>query len=308
MSQTLTRRRFIAITAAAAGAAPTSALADALRRAPGSATRWRGEALGAGAEITLIGPRDEAAAALEAARAEIMRMCAEFNLYDPDSALGRLNDSLRLDAPSPVFQALCDTVDQVHAATDGLFDPTVQRLWNREPGAVDAGWREVVRTPSAITLRPGLALTFNGIAQGFATDRVSEVLSEQGFTESLVNIGEMRGAGGPWTIGLADPKAGIMGTRTITDGAIATSSPGTLTLAGGITHIVHPRDPERAPLWSTVSVEADSATLADGLSTALCHASRGQMFPILAELPGIRRVSLIDDKGDLMTLRPPHIG
>ncbi|MCR9086615.1 MAG: FAD:protein FMN transferase [Rhodobacteraceae bacterium] len=308
MTEPLSRRRFIAITAAAAGAAPTTALADALRRRPGEATRWRGEALGAEAEITLIGPRDEAEAALAAARAEIDRMMAEFNLYDPASSLGQLNDTTRLDAPSPVFHALCDAVDQLHAATDGLFDPTVQRLWNRADDQTDAGWTEVARTDDLIELRPGLALTFNGIAQGFATDRVSALLAAHGFPKSLVNIGEIRGTGGPWTIGLADPKAGMVGTRTITDGAVATSSPGAMTMAGGIAHIVHPREPERAPLWSTVSVEADSATLADGLSTALCHANRGQMFPILAEVPGVHRVSLVDAKGDLMTLRPPKIG
>lgn len=305
MTKTLSRRRFIAITAAASGAVPTSALARAMDSRSGHTARWRGEALGAEAEITLIGPKAPAEAALASARAEIATMTSEFNLYDPASALGRLNETGRLDHPSDTFRTLCDTVDALHRATHGLFDPTVQRIWNGLALDADFGWPLVTRDAGAITLRPGLALTFNGIAQGFATDRVSEVLKQHGFTQSLVNIGEMRGTGGPWTIGLADPKAGLLGTRTLTDGAIATSSPGAMTLAGGIAHIVHPTDPARAPLWSTVSVEADNATLADGLSTALCHADRGQMFPILAQLPGVRGVSLVDTKGDLMTLRPP---
>lgn len=43
---------------------------------------------------------------------------------------------------------------------------------------------------------PSQALTFNGIAQGFATDLVADVLRDHCLTNTLVNIGEYRAMGG----------------------------------------------------------------------------------------------------------------
>ena len=64
-------------------------------------------------------------------------------------------------------------------------------------------------------------------------------------------------------------------------------------------HIFDPAD-KTAPRWSTVSVEAKSAALADGLSTALCMAPRDQIAQV-AEATGTR-ITLIDDAGDLTRL------
>ncbi|MCV6596404.1 MAG: FAD:protein FMN transferase [Mangrovicoccus sp.] len=292
----LSRRRVILLTAAAVG------LGGGRKAAAASSTTWRGEALGAEAQITIRGDKAAAEAALKDALAEISAVTAQFNLYDPESALGRLNDRKTLHAPSEMFQSLCQAVDHVHRATGGLFDPTVQRLWNQQQLTGAPGWAQIARSKDLITLKPGLALTFNGIAQGYATDRVAECLAARGFGETLVNLGESRGSGGPWRLGLADPQAGFLGTRSLRQGAIATSSPGALSLAGGITHIVNPHDPARAPLWSTVSVEAETATLADGFSTGFCHASRGKIQKILNNQPGLRKVTLVDAQGDITTL------
>jgi len=292
----LTRRRVIQLTAAAG-------LSAALPAHAANRVTWHGEALGAEAEIVIIGPKARAQEALSAVQSDIARITDEFNLYDPESALGRLNDLKRLDHPSVMFQDLCRAVDHVHDVTGGLFDPTVQRLWNRSELSDEAGWKQLSRSPEAIELKPGLALTFNGIAQGFATDLVAERLAEFGFGETLVNIGETRATGGPWRLGLSDPEAGYLGTRTLRSGAIATSSPGALTLSSGISHIINPRAPDEPALWSTVSIEAKTATLADGFSTALCHCPQQDIQKIIREHPDLRRATLLDKEGDLTTLR-----
>lgn len=289
---TLSRRRFLSISAAC------------LAAGPGFAERWQGRALGAEVEITIRAPRDIAGPALDMARVVLRAVEAQFNLYDPTSQLSVLNRVGHLQNQDPMFSTLMREAGRIYAATDGLFDPTVQPLWRAlaEGRRVAAarrliGWHRVQHDGASVRLGRGQALTFNGIAQGFATDRVAEALVQGGLDDILVNIGEFRGSGGPWTLGLSDPRMGHMGTRTITNGAIATSSPHAVPLSGQ-GHILHRR---AVPQWSTVSVEAENATTADGFSTALTLAP----LAFIRTLPGrygIRRITLVDGQGDLTTI------
>ncbi len=289
---TLSRRRFLTISAACAVAGPARA------------ARWQGRALGAQVEITLRGPSEVTQPALAQARALLRRVERQFDLHDSRSALSALNRDGRLAAPDTMFAALMDAAERVHAATGGLFDPTVQPLWRalaagEEPSAARAlvDWHRVRRDAGGIVLGRGQSLTFNGIAQGFATDLVAEALNGAGLHDTLVNIGEFRGSGGPWHLGLSDPVHGLLGMRTLTTGAIATSSPAATPLGQG-GHILHGH---ARPLWSTVSVEAADATTADGFSTALVLAPLARIRSLVGQ-HGIRRVTLVDAGGDLMTL------
>ncbi|WP_298974393.1 FAD:protein FMN transferase [uncultured Roseobacter sp.] len=291
---TLTRRRFLTITAGFA-CAPRLAQANT----------WQGRAFGSDVAITLRGPRQDTEIALNRARAQIVEIEKLFNLYDPGSALSHLNRRGVLRNPDPRFFALMQAADQAFDLTGGLFDPTVQPLWRAFasgegiPAARDAvGWKRVRFNRGEITLDAGQALTFNGIAQGFATDLVTELLRDQGLQKVMVNIGEYRAMGGPWRLGLSDPALGHLGTRTLTDAAIATSSPGAMSL-GRADHILHPiADPQ----WSTVSVEAQTATLADSLSTALTLAKTDQIKEIQKPRTDLGRVTLVSKSGEVITL------
>ena len=44
-------------------------------------------------------------------------------------------------------------------------------------------------------VKHGAAITLNGIAQGYATDRVVDVLRARGLSTTLVNMGEIRALG-----------------------------------------------------------------------------------------------------------------
>lgn len=291
----MNRRRFLAISAAALTAAPARA----------ETARWRGRALGAEAEITLRGPGESTDRALAAARVALARAEALFSLYDPESALSRLNRDGALTAPPPELTAILHLSDEIHRATEGRFDPTVQPLWRALATGGDAaqaqrliGW-DRVRLGDPLHLGPGQALTLNGVAQGFATDMVSAALAAEGFSETLVNIGEFRAGDGDWRIGVSDPAAGIVRVARLSRGAIATSSPFADRVAGGA-HILGPRG--EAPRWSTVSVEAETAALADALSTALCLGGRPLAARAALRLRGVRRVTLVDEEGNLRTV------
>lgn len=290
----MNRRRFLTLSAAFA-CAPRLA----------EAATWRGTALGAEVSVTLTGPRDRTAPLLASIPGLLAGIESDFSLYDPTSALSLLNETGRLDRPGRAFRDLLAACDRAHVLTGGLFDPTVQPLWRalaegRDTAAARAliGWNRVRHDDRRVTAGPGQQMTFNGIAQGFATDTVARFLEARGLETALIDIGEQRALGGPFTLGLEDPAQGFLGTRTLAGSAIATSSPGALRL-GPETHILSPEG-QRA-LWSTVSIEARDATTADALSTAAVFMD----LPRLARLKrdaDLQRITAVEPDGRLFTL------
>ena len=114
-------------------------------------------------------------------------------------------------------------------------------------------------------------------------------------------MGEFAAIGGPWRVGIADPALGLILDRPLNGNAIATSSPGAIMLGPG-GHILNPLD-ATPPRWSTISVEASSAALADGLSTALCFCDRSQLSAILDKTrPSVTRMTAIAPNGDISTV------
>jgi thiamine biosynthesis lipoprotein len=308
---TITRRRFVAISAAALGAAIVGVPVAAAT----PPTRWRGIALGAEASITLRHP--EAERIIAACRAEIARLENIFSLYDTGSALSRLNAHGRLDAPPFELLELLGHCGSIHAATGGLFDPTVQPLWaayaesfagGRAPDAETigrvlehVGWAGVAADPGRIVFRkPGMALTLNGIAQGYVADRVASLLRAEGLTDVLVNTGEMRALGGhpdggAWPVSFDDGRGEPAGSIELRDAALASSAPlGTaFDVEGRVGHILDPRSGRpTAAAWRLVSVTARTAALADGLSTALCLMTRAEIERTLAHFPDARLAHL----------------
>lgn len=186
---------------------------------------WRGAALGAEAHI-ILHHRERAAAeaAVRAAVAEIDRLEADFSLFRSDSAVSRLNREGRLEAPSLDMLRLLDESRTWSERSGGAFDITVQPLWRLyaehfagradaeppSPAAVARAlalvdYRKVAIAADRVTLAPGMAVTFNGIAQGYITDRVADLLRDQGWSHVLIALGEMRalgprGDGRPWAV------------------------------------------------------------------------------------------------------------
>ncbi|MCW2307735.1 FAD:protein FMN transferase [Rhodobium gokarnense] len=294
----LTRRRFLTIIAAAATLGPA--------RAAPPAWEWRGRALGADARILLVDAEANAARHLfHRIEKELALIERHFSLF-AKSSLTRLNRTGRLAHPAPDVLALFTLAGRVHAATGGAFDPTVQPLWRalaegRDPGPARAlvGWRNVQVTREEIRLtRPGMALTFNGIAQGFATDRVAELIRAAGFSNVLIDIGEIAGLGhrsdgAPWSAAIALADGAEVARTGLSGMALAVSSPGGTRIGPGgrLGHII---DPDGASArWRLAAVTAPSAALADGLSTAFCLMDREAIAAALKRFPGARLAALV---------------
>ncbi len=290
----LTRRRALGLVAAAAG------LPLVLRatRATAEVVTWHGRALGAPATLILHHPDRPAAERLVAGCvAELERLEGIFSLYRPDSALSQLNRTGALAAPPPELVAILADAREFHALTDGAFDPTIQPLWRLYADHFQRGGGEEGPVPAAIAAararvgldavranpdrvvfgRPGMALTLNGIAQGWITDRVTDRLRAAGVTSTLVDMGEIRGLGGPWQVGIDGTDAVV----TLKDRAIATSSPRGFAFdpAGRYTHIIDPRTGATPSRHARITVTAPTAAAADALSTGAALMDRAPDLP-----------------------------
>jgi thiamine biosynthesis lipoprotein len=279
---------------------------------------WRGAALGADATLQIHHPDGAVAERLiEASLAEVARLEQVFSLYRRDSALSRLNRDGVLEEPPFDLVRLLSESRRYGALTGGAFDVTVQPLWDlyaehfARPGAApdgppaDAvaavlaciGQQALEVDPARVRLaRPAMRVTLNGIGQGYVTDRVVEILRAGGVEHALVDMGETRTIGGypdggPWSVGLEDPRApGTVAERiALTDRAVATSGGyGTLfDPAGRFNHIFEPRTGRSSWRWLSVSVEAATATEADALSTAFT------LMPEEATAPVVRALGLV---------------
>lgn len=294
MAKGFTRRRAIAIFAAAAGLPLLTAA-----KAASSLVTWQGQALGAPA--TLILNHDDRARAerlIDAVVAEVARLERVFSLYRDDSALSELNRVGTMVAPPQDLVALLGSCQEYWTISGGAFDPTVQPLWTlyrdhftlpeADPSGPSAGKiRDTLETiglqgirfnrDRIVLTRPKMALTLNGVAQGYITDRIVDLLRDAGVTSSLVDMGEDRAIGSrsdgtPWRIGLAErqddesPDAVL----EVVDKAVATSSGAGYHFdeAQRFSHILDPRTGEAPSLYKRLTVIADDATTADALSTA----------------------------------------
>ncbi|MGJ8643132.1 MAG: FAD:protein FMN transferase [Luteolibacter sp.] len=233
-----------------------------------------------------------------------------FSLYDPESAISRLNRDGNLENPHPEFLKLVRLALSFGEKTNGIFDITVQPLWNwrtqwkssnlteraeLEKSSWDetlalVDYRKVTATESAISFeKPDMAITLNAIAQGYATDEIISLLKRNGIKSALVNIGEYAAIGlapdgAPWEIELAanGEKVPLLSGRAL---AVSAGSGYTFDPEGRFHHIFRPADGANTRPKSSIIVTSPSATTADALSTTFSIATTAERKAILKNFP-----------------------
>ena len=323
MTRMISRRRFIRISAAAAGLSLLPSERPARSDTP---VTWRGTLLGAIATMEIYHEnRREAEQLITVACTEARRLERLFSLYLQDSALVELNRTGILVDPAPEMSDLLLISQRYAELSGGLFDPTVQPLWNlyadhfsqadpdpagpssAEVKAVLArvDYRRLSVDRDRIVMPRGMALTLNGIAQGYLTDKMVELLRSHGVSHSLVDMGETRAIGSrpdgrPWEIGVADPD--IVGrTETIlpiVDRAVATSGAYGFQFdpRGRFNHLFDPRTGRCASRYRSVTTVSRNATTADALTKPFSLMPEEQIRSLLPFVD-IERVHLIDADG-----------
>ncbi|MEP2775744.1 MAG: FAD:protein FMN transferase [Luteolibacter sp.] len=234
---------------------------------------------------------------------------ALFSLYDPGSTISHLNRDGTLENPPTEFLTLVRTALSFGEKTGGVFDITVQPLWDwrtkwkssslperesmdatREKALALVDYRKVTATESVIAFAtPGMAITLNAIAQGYATDEIVSLLRRNGVTNALVNIGEYAALGfapdgKPWSVELSatGENFALPSGRAL---AVSAGSGYTFDPEGRFHHIFRPSDGANTRPKSTIVVTAASATLADALSTTFTIATETERKTILEIFP-----------------------
>jgi thiamine biosynthesis lipoprotein len=233
--------------------------------------------------------------ALDAAVAVIREVEAAMSLFRPDSELQRLNRDGELRQPSPHLLAVLRAAQHVAWHSPGAVDPTLQPRWlayaqaqaqGRLPTAAaltDArsriGHTALRVQPEGVRLlRPGMAVTLNGIAQGYAADAAREVLLHHGVQHALLDTGEFAAWGRnadarDWTLAIDDPHhPGEPIARLHSDGrCVATSADNLCAFTADHRHhhIFDPATGDSPTQLSSVTVAAPSAMLADALTKVM---------------------------------------
>ncbi len=307
MTRAPSRRQWLRLSLGLAGVAALPGAAQT------QALQWRERVwLGFGTTLWMRAAHANAAtadAALDAALAATLHVERQMSLFDPQSALCQLNRDGALHNPHPDLVAVLTLARNVAQRSQGGFDVSVQPLWaawaqahaeGRSPtrGELNAArrrvdWRAVHIEPARITLRkPGMALTLNGIAQGYAADLAQTALRSHGIEHALLNTGEWSTLGrGPdaqaWTLGIADPHAaGALIARLSGESrAVATSSDAHLSFSADHRHhhILDPRTGQSPEELSSVTVIADSGALADALTKVMFMGGWKAALPLAAD-------------------------
>lgn len=247
--------------------------------------------------ITAYGEKCEEA--VDAAEAEIKRLDELLSIGSDDSEVTKINreagGKLSEDTSYLVKRAL-----DIHKDTDGAFDITIYpviKAWGFSSDILAVPdkntLKEMLSLVDATKLsydeknaklsfgKKGMEIDLGGIAKGYTSDRVIDILKSYGIEHAMINLGgnvDLLGKkvdGSKWRIAVQDPQRedDYIGILSVSDQAVITS--------GGYEryfeedgvryhHIIDPSTgyPANHGLTSVTIISSDG-TLADALSTSL---------------------------------------
>ncbi len=232
-----------------------------------------------------------------------------FNLQNPDSEIVKLNKNKKLKNPSPYLIEVIKKSQILSEQTNGKFDITVQPLWshyynhfilNGNSNFPDdkilkkiinsIHWKNVVIENNAIILKNNASITLNGIAQGWITDKVVEIINKNNIKNTLVDFGETFASGSyenkrPWNIEIKSSE-GINTVIKLTNKAVATSSAsGTMfEPSKKYNHIFNPKTGLSTSNFDTVSIVSNKAWLSDCIATSALLINRNKLKALCDKL------------------------
>lgn len=281
-----------------------------------------GFALDTVVSVTVYGETAAAQTALDASFAELERLEALLSATREGSDVDRINQAG--GAPVTVAEETAQLLilsQQVAALSGGAFDVTIRPvsvLWDfsaDKPSVPDTAalaaacalvdHRQLTVAGTTVTLTAG-GIELGGVAKGYIADRLRDVLTRQGVTSALIDLGGNivavgDKAGEPFRIGIKDPAdvSSLCAIVNVSDLSVVTSGSYErgFTLEGVRYH--HLLDPKTGmPVQNglaSVTILAQSSALADALSTACFVLGESGARQLLAEYPGTQALFVYDD-------------
>ena len=271
---------------------------------------WKGIALGADSNMTLFHKdKSYAKESLNICINEIKRLENIFSLFDNNSSISQLNkEGYILNPPKELVEVL-NFANNISENTNGAFDATVQPLWiihksyskhkniailNDEIQKVKnlISYKNIEINKNKIYFKKeNMQITLNGIAQGYITDKITNILEQRGFTNVLVNLGEFNSIGGydenrDWNI--ATPYLNDIKYLKLNNNAVASSGGYGTRFDEKYHHLFDVNTGTSANYINSVTIKASNAMLADALSTAVFVMSEKQREKIKSIYPSIQ--------------------
>jgi len=231
-------------------------------------------------------------AALDASVKAIRSVEKQMSLFDPDSAVSRLNQQGALRKPDADLVSVLTLAQYVSRRSAGAFDVTMQPLWNLwslhaqtqtlpsskalSQSRSLVNWQAMTVSADIVRLHAkGMGVSLNGIAQGYAADKVRAVLQSQGVQHALIDTGEtallgQTPAGVDWRFAVEPSVASTVAPPFIHPHGLATATSSDAHTVFSADrkhhHILNPHTGDSPTHWATVSVMAPSCALADALT------------------------------------------
>lgn len=250
--------------------------------------------VGSACEITYYATNDSLATIIhQEIDNELVRIDSLLNRFSDKSLVSELNRTSRVQAPADIAH-LFEVSDSISVITNGLFDISIaplMELWGfykRESKIPDSAeiaetrlrvdYTQITIKGDSVVIAPDMRVDLGGIAQGYAADRVAQILRQYHVTSALINIGGEIVAvgrspeGRPWRIGIRHPREqGIIETVELEDMALSTSGDYEKYFVINnqrYPHIINPKTGFPALDFVSITVFADNAAFADAIATA----------------------------------------
>jgi thiamine biosynthesis lipoprotein len=257
------------------------------------------------------------------------------NSYVRESEVSDFNADGSLREPSLTFKNMLDSCRKFHRQSEGYFEPTLYPLLKAWGFSFEE--REQMDSSKVTSLRAlvgfetgllssdsgffaaqeGVRLDITGLGEGYAIDKLAEVLDGAGVVNYLVEIGgEMKGKGfnpkgESWIIGIEDPAQAELGITNslltkVTLSGLALSSSGNYRKfyideqGNRRPHLIDPKTgfPVSHSMVA-VSVLAPSATQADALATAFMAMGPDRAKLLAERLPRVEAMFVLAEKDSL---------
>jgi thiamine biosynthesis lipoprotein len=277
----------LASVAASGGTGLPHAAGASVERRLGAMGTWLSLRVEAVDRPTAVAASERAVAAIESAEARLSTWRATSELSHLNAAPAGHPVVLSPELARDLRFAL-----EIAAETGGAFDPTVGplvRCWGLRTGGRRPSPDELERATAACGFRfleltgrvatrrhDAVTLEEGGFGKGVGLDDAIDALRTAGATSAFLDFGGQIASfgGSAHEVDLADPRdrsRAILRLR-LSDGSIATSGNSERGAGAGaerIGHLLDPRTGHPANDFGSMTVRADSAALADALSTAL---------------------------------------
>lgn len=271
-------------------------------------------------------------AAFDEVFAEFSRLETLMSTWIADSDVVRINQAAgaRPVAVSTEVREVLAEARQISEWTGGKFDVTfgaLSGLWkfDHDQDSVLPDMRAVRRRLPLIdyraiqidaaagtvrVARKGMSVHLGGVGKGYAIDRGVGILRRRGINDFMMqNGGDIYVAGQkdgrPWRLGIQDPRGAagrIFAELDLSDGTFSTSGDyERFFLKDGrrYHHILDPATGEPARGARSVTIVANRATTADGLSTGVFIMGSDAGMALIERLPDVEGV-IVSDRNEVL--------